>query len=145
VEELCEIRKSNEILAVRWAIERVTPEQLHALEDNLAASAIDLRESLPRFLTQRDAEFHELLAQASGSRRLAEICRTLRRHMFLYRMGSMYHLESATDALDGHRAIVDRLRARDRAVQRRPSANTWRSPSAIFANIRLRQTKVGAQ
>ena len=113
VEELCEIRKANEMLAVRWAAERITPEQIQALDDNLAASAIDLRESPPRFLTRRDAEFHELLIQASGSRRLAEICRTLRRHMFLYRMGSMHHIPSAYAALDGHRAIVDRIRAHD--------------------------------
>ena len=115
VEELCEIRKSNETLAVRWAAQRITPEQLQALDDNLEASARDLHDSLPRFLGQRDAEFHELLVQSSGSRRLAEICRTLRRHMFLYRMGSSSHNESAYSALNGHRAIVERLRAHDSA------------------------------
>jgi DNA-binding GntR family transcriptional regulator len=115
VEELCEIRKSNETLAVRWVAQRIAPEQLQALDDNLAASENDLQESLPRFLSQRDPEFHELLVQASGSRRLAEICRTLRRHMFLYRMGSSDHVESAYAAFNGHRATVERLRARDSA------------------------------
>ena len=35
VEEICEIRVVNETLAARWAMKRITPKELLALENNL--------------------------------------------------------------------------------------------------------------
>jgi DNA-binding GntR family transcriptional regulator len=114
VEEICGIRAVNEILAAQWAMERITPDELRALEENIAISKKEIGEGNLRSFVERDAEFHEILARASGSKRLLELCQLLRRHMLRYRVKSLYLKETALQALLGHCGILDSLRKRDK-------------------------------
>ena len=67
VEEICEIRAVNEILACRWAMQRISPDDLKSIEDNLTLAEAEIKEGHPETFVERDAEFHELLVKASGS------------------------------------------------------------------------------
>jgi len=113
VEEICEIRTVNEILAARWAMKRITPKEAKALEDNLAAAEADLKSGNPKSFVEHDAEFHEILVRASGSERLLEICQLLRRHMLRYRIESLYLAQSVMLAIKDHRRIVACIKAKD--------------------------------
>ena len=113
VEEICEIRKVNETLAARWAIERITPKELQALEKNLVMSEATLKKGNPKAFVERDAEFHEILVRASGSKRLLELCQLLRRHMLRYRIESIFSEENVIRAIDGHKGIVAPLKQGD--------------------------------
>jgi DNA-binding GntR family transcriptional regulator len=115
LDEICEIRKVNEVLAAQWALQKITPEEIAALEENLDAAETDVKHGSPEKFIPSDAEFHEILVRASRSRRLLEICHILRRHMFLYRIESMYNEESALHAIANHRRIVERIKERDAA------------------------------
>ena len=115
VEEICEIRKANEILAARWAMKRINPGELQALEENLSVSELEARQGNPKSFVERDAEFHDILVRASGSNRLVELCDQLRRHMLRYRIESLYLVETALEAIAGHRRIVECIRAGDEA------------------------------
>jgi DNA-binding GntR family transcriptional regulator len=113
VEEICAIRTVNETLAARWAMKRMTRKELRALEKNIIDSEEEVRAGDPKAFVERDAEFHEILARASGSRRLLELCQLLRRHMLRYRIESLYRKETALGALDGHQKILECLRRKD--------------------------------
>jgi len=114
VEEICGIRAVNEILAARWAMDRITPDELRALEENIAVSKKEIEEGNLRSFVERDAEFHEILARACGSKRLLELCQLLRRHMLRYRVKSLYLKETDLQALLGHTSILDCLRRQDK-------------------------------
>lgn len=113
VEEICEIRAVNETLAARWAMERITPDKLRALEENITISEKEVRGGNPRAFVHRDGEFHEILVRASGSTRLLELCQLLRRHMLRYRIESLYVPEGAIRAIAGHRRILDCMEKKD--------------------------------
>lgn len=113
VVEIFEIWKVNEILAASWAIEKITPEELRSLEEILDAAEAEMKKGVPKQFIERDAEFHETLIRASGSLRLLEICQTLRRHLLLYRVSTMYEPESAERGIERHRRILERLKERD--------------------------------
>jgi DNA-binding GntR family transcriptional regulator len=113
VEEICEIRAVNEVLACRWAMRRITPEDLKSIEDNLTLAEAEIKAGHPESFVERDAEFHELLVKASGSERLLELCSMLRRHMLRYRVESLYLPETALRAIAGHRRILDCLREKN--------------------------------
>lgn len=113
VEELCEIRAVNEILAARWAMKRIVPEQLAAMNANTAAAEAEIQGGHPELFVERDAEFHEMLVKASGSKRLLELCQMLRRHMLRYRIESLYVAEAGLRAVAGHRRIIASLEAKD--------------------------------
>ncbi len=115
VEEICAIREVNETLAAQWAIERIQPDEMAALERNLIDAEAEILAGSPQSFVERDAEFHEILARASGSGRLLELCQSLRRHMLLYRMESLYEPENGLRAISGHRRILERIKARDKA------------------------------
>jgi len=106
IEEICEIRAVNECLAARWAMKRITPTQLQDLEKNVAASEVEVRQGTPKSFVELDAEFHEILARASGSERLLELCQVLRRHMLRYRIESISREENVLRAIEGHKAIL---------------------------------------
>ncbi len=113
VEEICEIRVVNETLAARWAMKRITPKELLALENNLKVAEHEVRSGNPKAFVHRDAEFHEILAHASRSERLLELCQLLRKHMLRYRIESLYLPETALRAIQGHRRILEALKASD--------------------------------
>jgi len=113
VEEIVGIREVNETLAIGWALKRITPEEIRALEDNLAQAEAAIRSGSPESAVDYDAEFHEILVRASGSVRLTELCQSLRRHMLRYRIGSLSRPEVGLEAVAGHRRILASLKAGD--------------------------------
>ena len=113
VEELCEIRAVNEILAAKWAIKRITPQELAAMKTNIDTAESEINAGQPELFVERDAEFHELLVKASGSERLLELCQMLRRHMLRYRVESLYVSENGLRAVSGHRRILECLAKKD--------------------------------
>lgn len=113
VEEICEIRAVTETLAARWAIARLRAEDMAALEGNVARCEAELNDGRTGGFPDLDAEFHDILVRASGSRRLQELCQSLRQHMLLYRVESLYLPEVARTAAEGHRRILETIRARD--------------------------------
>jgi DNA-binding GntR family transcriptional regulator len=113
VEELCEIRAVNEILAAKWAMKRVTPQELAAMKHNIDTAEAEIQAGNPEYFVERDAEFHEMLAKASGSERLLELCQMLRRHMLRYRIESLYVVESGLRAVGGHRRVLECLKNKD--------------------------------
>ena len=112
--EICEIRAVNEILAARWAMERITPKELGILERNLEQAGKDIQRGNLKSFVERDGEFHDILARTSGSERLVELCHMLRRHMLRYRLESLYLPDTARRALQGHRRIVEGIKRKDR-------------------------------
>jgi DNA-binding GntR family transcriptional regulator len=113
VEELCEIRAVNEILAARWAMQRIGPQELSAMKENIDTAEAEIRAGHPELFVERDAEFHEMLAKASGSKRLLELCQMLRHHMLRYRIESLYVAEGGLRAVAGHRRILACLETKD--------------------------------
>jgi DNA-binding GntR family transcriptional regulator len=113
IEEICEIRVVNEILAARWAMERITAQELGAMDRNLEQADKDIQRGNLKGFVERDGEFHDILARASGSERLVELCHMLRRHMLRYRLESLYLPDTARRALGGHRRIVEGIKRKD--------------------------------
>jgi DNA-binding GntR family transcriptional regulator len=113
VEELCEIRAVNEILAARWAMKRITPQELAAMKHNIDTAEAEIQAGQPELFVERDAEFHEMLVKASGSRRLLELCQMFRRHMLRYRIESLYVAEAGLRAVGGHRRVLECLEKKD--------------------------------
>lgn len=114
MEELCEMRVINETLAAQWAIDRISPRDLEALEENLIKAEEKVRSGDPTSFVEYDAEFHEILVRASGRQRLFELCQLLCRHMLRYRIESLHSEETALRAITGHHEILDRVKAKDK-------------------------------
>ena len=115
MEELCEIRIVNESLAAQWAIDRITPKKIEILERAIATAEKELEDGKIENFVNSDSEFHEVLSKASGSKRLFELCQFLRQHMLRYRFKTLNTRETLMEAIKGHRAILEKIKAKDKA------------------------------
>ncbi len=114
VEEICEIRKVNEVLAAKWAIDHITKRQILALEKNVRLSQEVLHSGHMQGIVELDAQFHDLIVKASKSQRLGELCQLLRRHMLRYRLEAMYMPEGVSATIEGHKKILECIKAKDK-------------------------------
>jgi len=106
VAEICEIRGLIEGLAACWAMEKDHKKLAKELKSNiLAAEELTSRGEIVGFV-EIDAQFHEIIARLSGSKRLLELAQTLRHHMLRYRRQSIYLQGTVLRAIEGHKGIL---------------------------------------
>lgn len=113
VEEICEIRVLIEGLAARWAIEKEHGRLVRELKRNLALAEEKVSNGDIRTFVEFDAQFHEIIARLSGSKRLLELAQALRRHMLRYRIQSIYLIDNVLRAINGHKAILQAIEKTD--------------------------------
>jgi DNA-binding GntR family transcriptional regulator len=113
VDEICQIRTAIETLAAGWAIEKDHKKLVNNLRKNIAAMEQRAARGEVRAFVDYDAQFHEIIAGLSGSRRLLELAQTLRRHMVNYRVQSIYAADNVLRAIRGHKAILAAIEKQD--------------------------------
>jgi len=106
VEEICEIRVAIETVGARWAMEKAPRKLIEDLRKNISISEGKAGQRHPKAFVELDAQFHEIIARLSGSKRLQELAQTLRRHMLRYRIQSIYLMENVLRAIEGHKGIL---------------------------------------
>jgi DNA-binding GntR family transcriptional regulator len=109
VEEICEIRAAIEGVGARWAMEKAPQKLIEDLKKNISISEERAAQGDPKVFVELDAQFHEIIAGLSGSRRLQELGQTLRRHMLRYRIQSIYLMENVLRAIEGHKGILEAI------------------------------------
>ncbi len=113
VEEICEIRVAIEGVAARWAMEKAPQKLIEELRKNISVSEEKAVHGDPRTFIDLDAQFHEIIARQSGSKRLQELGQTLRRHMLRYRIQSIYSPDNVLRAIQGHKGILEAIEKGD--------------------------------
>jgi len=112
-EEICEIRCAIECLAARWALTKAREKLIKELRKNITAAEVWVAKGDLAAFTESDAQFHEIVAKLSGSKRLLELAQTLRRHMLRYRLESVYVADPALRAIEGHKNILRAIEGGD--------------------------------
>ena len=113
VEEICEIRGAIEEVGARWAMEKAPQKLIADLKKNISISEEKAAGGDPKAFVELDAQFHEIIARLSGSKRLQELGQTLRRHMLRYRIQSIYLTDNVSRAIQGHKGILEAMEKGD--------------------------------
>jgi DNA-binding GntR family transcriptional regulator len=109
VDEICEIRAAIEGVGACWAMEKSPQRLIEDLRKNISVSEEKAAQGDPKAFVELDAQFHEIIARYSGSKRLEELGQTLRRHMLRYRIQSIYLTENVSRAIQGHKGILEAI------------------------------------
>ncbi len=115
LEEIYQLRLALEPLAARLMAGRTDTVVLAKLEQNIAAT--QRAKSLPE-LSHLDAEFHDLIAQGSGNRRLQQSWEALRYQVELWlnhmqKRHLVVNRSTHEDTVAAHGLLVDVLRSGD--------------------------------
>ena len=113
LEDVLEVRCALEELAVRKACANMDERQLQALKDAAArfekcVSAGNLMES-----AQADVDFHEIISEATGNRRLIQILNNIRSQVYRYRLENLKNKSSHPDLIREHSSLIEALEARN--------------------------------
>jgi DNA-binding GntR family transcriptional regulator len=113
LEEISEIRKTVETLALKKAIDRIGEDEIKELEENLKKAEKAVKERKPDVFVQFDAEFHNILCSLSHSDRLIRMADSLRKEMQRFRNRMRLDQTLAAESLRYHQEIVRCLKVKD--------------------------------
>ncbi len=116
IKDLFTTRTAIEKIAVKWAIEKITPEELERLEMNLQKTDDILKSGATESMMDLDAEFHQIIYRAARSKTLYKISQTLSDHTLRFRLACIHVPELAQRARQGHLKIFQAIQAKDSAT-----------------------------
>jgi len=113
IEQLFELRLLLEPTAAAKAATRLVPEQLERLRRLHERMSGNDGNEFPAYgqFARRDAEFHAIVAAASGNVVLAETLAKLHAHVHIFRL--VLHARVTSEAIFEHAALLDALERRD--------------------------------
>lgn len=113
IQDLFDTRMAIEQIAARWAVRKITPQELEQLDMNLKRMDEVLRSGLTKKMSGLDVEFHNIIYRASRSKNLYRICKNLSDYTLKYRMALIHLPEAAEQTKADHRMIYEALASRD--------------------------------
>jgi GntR family transcriptional regulator, rspAB operon transcriptional repressor len=113
LEEISEIRKATEAIALKRAIDRVGENEVRKLEENIRKYENAVAHRRSEQVVQLDAEFHRILCSLSHSERLIRMADTLGREMARFRNRAKENQALAKVAIQHHKKIVMFLKKKD--------------------------------
>ena len=137
LKEVLEGRIGLDELAIGFACERVTPEQLEAIREageyfESLADSEDLTA-----VAEADVRFHDRIYDAAGNQRLNQILSNLREQMYRYRMEYLKDTKQRRKLAAEHRAMYEAIRLRDTETAKREiRSHVQQQEEAIILRMR---------
>lgn len=113
IEDIYAVRKALEIMAVEWAVNRISDAQIKALQEQ--------SELMEFFTTKKDSDkvlelnsaYHDIIYDAAGSRFMAQILRSYKEYIEQTRKVILYEQAYLEEILKEHKKILEAIMARD--------------------------------
>lgn len=105
MEDLFATRTAIEQIVVRWAIPKITKEEMAQLKANLDRTVEAIQKGRTERMIDLDVEFHHIIYRACRSRRLYQISKSLGDHTLKFRIACIHLPEIALRAREDHFAI----------------------------------------
>ena len=113
VSDIYTVREALEEIAMTWACERITDEEIEKLEEQ--GELMDFytqKRDMDKILSM-NSTFHDIIYNSAGSRFLAQVLRSYKGYLDKTRK-SVFYEESFLDRIqEEHRAIFEAVKARD--------------------------------
>lgn len=111
--DVLEVRKGMEVLAISLACKRITGEELDKLEAIEQSFQSLIESGNLTELAEMDVKFHDTIYQATNNQRLVQLLNNLREQMYRYRMEYLKDIAVRRTLAEEHKAICEALRGKD--------------------------------
>ncbi|NLD19609.1 MAG: GntR family transcriptional regulator [Clostridiales bacterium] len=112
-EDMFELRKAYEVQAVKWAIERITDEEMDKLEETFEFMEFyTMRNDISKMLTINTG-FHQVIYEASHNRMLQKLLSSYQNFLKYKGIEAVYDDNYLSTVLEEHRAIFRAFTDRD--------------------------------
>ena len=109
LKDVLEVRRSLEELAIELACQRMTEEDMQALEEAQKAfkAAIDQGDAMK--IAETDEAYHDVIYHSTRNKRLVQILNNLREQMYRYRLEYVKDTDYHIVLLNEHKELVDAI------------------------------------
>lgn len=113
MEDVLQIRKALDALAVQLACDKITELQLRSLKLAMKNFEESTRSRDVKKVAQADVEFHDAIYKAADNPKLMNLLNNLREQMYRYRMEYLKDRQTHTELLKEHEEILKALEEKD--------------------------------
>lgn len=113
IEDIYAVRKALEVLAVEWAVERITPEEIQSLQEQSDLMEFYTARKDSKKVLEINSDFHTIIYNAAGSRFMAQVLRSYKEYIEQTRKALSYKQEYLEDIFAEHLEILKALRDKD--------------------------------
>jgi len=113
IEDIYAVRKALEVLAVEWAVERITGEEIQNLQDQSDLMEFYTSRHDGKKVLEINSDFHSIIYNAAGSRFMAQVLRSYKEYIEQTRKALYYEQEYLEEIFAEHREILENIKARD--------------------------------
>ncbi len=114
IEDMYELRKAYEAIAVKWAIERMTDKEFEELEEAYDIMEFYTQKGEADKMLQINMHFHQLIYNATGNRMLQHVLTSYQVYTKNTKVSSEYIREYLEEVLAEHRDIFLAFKAKDK-------------------------------
>lgn len=113
LEDVLEVRRALDVLAVTLACERITDEEVDKLE--IAAKEFEqfTKEKDATTIADADVRFHDIILMASRNNRLIQMVNNLAERIYRYRLEYIKDSSTHSRLIEEHTAILSAVKSRD--------------------------------
>lgn len=136
--DVLEVRRAMDALCTELACERITTEEVEALEAACEqfikiAATKDIRKC-----AQADVHFHDIIVKATGNKRLVQLINNLSEQMYRYRFEYLKDVSRYDTLIEEHKQICEAIKNRDKeAAKAAAELHIDNQAKAIINQIRL--------
>lgn len=113
IDDIYSVRKALERIAVERSVKRIKPEEIQKLTDKCDLMDFYTKKKDVEKVLEINAEFHDIIYNATGSRFIAQVLRSYKEYIEKTRKSFFYDNESLEEILAEHRALVEAIASGD--------------------------------
>lgn len=114
--DVLEVRRAMDVLCIELACERISQEEMDALEAACHAFEEAAKTGDARVCAQADVDFHDIIVKATGNMRLVQLINNLSEQMYRYRFEYLKDISKYDSLVEEHKVICASIRSRDKAA-----------------------------
>ena len=142
LKDVLEVRRSLEELAIELACQRMTEEDMQALEEAQKAfkAAIDQGDAMK--IAETDEAYHDVIYYSTRNKRLVQILNNLREQMYRYRFEYIKDFSQHERLVEEHKVIYESIVKKDKeTASNMAKVHIDNQKKAIIRQIRLEREK----
>lgn len=113
IEDIYAVRKALEIMAVEWAVNRISDIQIKALQEQSELMEFFTAKKDSDKVLELNSAYHDIIYDAAGSRFMAQILRSYKEYIEQTRKVILYEQAYLEEILQEHKKVLEAIMARD--------------------------------
>ena len=114
VSDIYTVREALEEIAMTWACERITDEEIDKLEEQCELMDFYTKQRDVQKILTMNSSFHDIIYNSTGSRFLAQVLRSYKGYLDKTRKSVFYREEFLDSIQEEHKAIFEAVKSRDK-------------------------------